>query len=303
MATVNTFTVNSRFDGLPLACMSVLPEGEPIALVQFAHGMAEHKERYLPLMTYLAEAGFACLINDHRGHGASVRDQKDLGFFYEKGDVALVEDLHLLSESFKNKFPGEKLFLVGHSMGSFAVRAYAAKYGSEIAALVISGSPGYNSAAPVALALIALIRLFRGERAKSPFLDRLLNGTFAKNFPGDSDFLWLSANRENVAAYDADPLCGFPFTANGYRALVRLMCAAYDKRKPIRRDLPVLFLSGADDPCAPNRAGFDAAVENFKLRGCALVDGKMYPGLRHEIFNEQSDEPRADLLAFLRDVL
>ena len=303
MAIVNTFTVNSRSDGLPLSVITVKPEGEPVALVQLAHGMAEHKERYIPLMTFLAEAGFACIMNDHRGHGASVRNEKDLGFFYENGDTALVDDLHQLTEQFRQEFPGKKLFLFGHSMGSFAVRAYAAKYGSDMDGLVVSGSPGYNAAAPVALVLIALIRLFKGEHSKSPFLEKLLNGAFAKNFPGDSAFLWLSANRENVAKYEADPLCGFPFTVNGYRALVKLMCAAYDKKMPIRADLPVLFLSGADDPCAPNRAGFDAAVENFKRRGCTRVSGKMYPGLRHEIFNELSSEPREDLLKFLNSSL
>ena len=300
---MKTMTIQSRADGLPLSVMTVVPEGEPIALVQLAHGMAEHKERYLPLMTKLAENGFACMINDHRGHGKSVQSEADLGYFYENGDTALVDDLKQLSDAFKQEYPNKKLFLVGHSMGSFAVRAYAGKYGDNIDALVVSGSPGYNSAASAALVLIRLIGWVKGERAKSKFLEKLLNGTFAKNFPGDSEFLWLSANRENVRKYEADPLCGFPFTVNGYRALVRLMCAAYDKKTPIREDLPVLFLSGEDDPCAPNREGFDAAVQNFRDRGCKQVNGKMYVGLRHEIFNEQSTQPQEDLLKFLQSVL
>ena len=78
-------------------------------------------------------------------------------------------------------FPGKKLTLVGHSMGSFAARAYAAKYGSDIDALVLSGSPGYNAAAPVALALIAVVRLFKDDHAKSGFLDSLLNGYYSKD--------------------------------------------------------------------------------------------------------------------------
>lgn len=299
--TTKLLTIESRADGLPLSVLLALPEGEPRALVQFSHGMAEHKERYLPLMERLANAGYACMINDHRGHGASVRSNADLGYFYNHGDTALVDDLHQLTEYFRAMFPGKKLTLVGHSMGSFAARAYAAKYGSDIDALVLSGSPGYNAAAPVALALIAVVRLFKGDHAKSGFLDSLLNGSFAKNFPGDSKFLWLSANRENVARYDADPLCGFPFTVNGYRSLVKLMRAAYDKRTRIREDLPVLFLSGADDPCAPNHAGFEAAIQNLKDRGCKNVSGKMYSGLRHEIFNETAEEPKNALMNFIAE--
>ncbi len=303
MANIKTFTIQSRADGLPLSVISVVPEGEIKALVQLAHGMSEHKERYIPLMTLLADSGYACIMNDHRGHGGSVRSESDLGFFYNNGDTALVDDMHQITELFKREYPDKKLALVGHSMGSFAVRAYAAKYGSEIDALAVSGSPGYNSAAPIALVLIALIRLFKGDHGKSRFLDNLLNGAFAKKFPDESAFGWLSANRENVTKYEADALCGFPFTVNGYRSLVKLMCAAYDKNAPIRADLPVLFLSGEDDPCAPDRKGFESAIQNFRDRGCENVSGKMYPGLRHEIFNELSDEPKRDLLSFLNTSL
>ena len=207
---MENITIASRADGLPLSVSVLRPEDEVRALVQLSHGMAEHKERYFPLMQYLADAGFACMINDHRGHGASVRSADDLGYFYKNGDTALVDDLHQLNAWFRAQYPVKKLILVGHSMGSFAARAFAAKYGDEIDVLILSGSPGYNAAAPVALALIGLMGAFKGEHAHSRFLDSLLSGGFSKNFPGDSPFLWLSANRENVAAYDADPLCGFP---------------------------------------------------------------------------------------------
>ena len=79
------------------------------------------------------------------------------------------------------------------------------------------------------------------------------------------------------------------------------MRAAYDKRTRIREDLPVLFLSGADDPCAPNRAGFEAAIQNLKDRGCKNVSGKMYPRLRHEIFNETAEEPKNALINFIAE--
>ena len=79
------------------------------------------------------------------------------------------------------------------------------------------------------------------------------------------------------------------------------MRAAYDKRTRIREDLPVLFLSGADDPCAPNHAGFEAAIQNLNDRGCKSVSGKMYPGLRHEIFNETAEEPKNALMNFIAE--
>lgn len=303
MAQTNTFTLSSEHDGLLLSVMTVVPETPPIGLVQFAHGMAEHKERYLPVMEFLAEHGYACIINDHRGHGASVRCADDLGYFYKDGGRGLIADLHQLTLWFRKSYPNLPLYLFGHSMGSLAVRAYAAKFGRDIDGLVVCGSPGMNPVAKAGLALTNVLTAAHGSRhAHSKLMDRMVNDPFYKRFPGGSYFAWLSVNVENVAAYEADPLCGFGFTLNGYRALLNLMIAAYDTKTTIRRSLPVHFMSGEDDPCAPDRAGFDAAVENIRQRGCARVTAHMYPGMRHEILNELGREQvYADLLSVLSD--
>lgn len=295
MPNMEIITLSSNHDGLPLSVAMLAPKGNIKALVQLAHGMAEHKERYYPLMGFLAERGYASIINDHRGHGASVRSADDLGYFYKDGGRGLVKDLHQLTLFFRARYPGRKLFLIGHSMGSLAVREYAARYGRDIDGLVVSGSPGMNPAAGVGLVLTNLMSLIHGgSHGKSPLLDKMINGPFSRRFP-ESPFAWLSANRENVAVYERDPLCGFPFTINGYRALLNLMRAAYDTRLNVPRSLPVHFMSGADDPCAPDRAGFDAAVENMKKRGSARMTAHMYPGLRHEIFNEGDPQVLEDL--------
>ena len=297
MAQIKTYTVKSAHDGLALSVSELLPEGRPRALVQLAHGMAEHKERYFPLMRFLADNGFACIVNDHRGHGASVRSADDLGYFYANGDDGLLKDMKQLSDAFCAAHPGLPLFLLGHSMGSLAARAYAARYGRCLRGLVLSGSPGENGAAGMGLLLTHISALLHGgEHGKSAFLAGLVGGSFAKRFPGGSPFAWLSANEANVKAYEADPLCGFPFTINGYRALLRLMQAAYDKKAPMPPELPVHFMSGEDDPCAPDRAGFESAMQNLRARGSKTVTGKMYPHLRHEIFNENEPVVLEDLL-------
>ena len=152
MSKTEMFTIPSAVDGLPLSVFVVSPEdGQPKGLVQFAHGMAEHKERYLPFMQFLADHGYACLINDHRGHGASVKSPDDLGYFYAGGAAALVADLHQLTLWFRQRYPGPKLILFGHSMGSLAVRVYRQKYDGDIDGLVVCGSPGANPAAGAGL--------------------------------------------------------------------------------------------------------------------------------------------------------
>ena len=87
------YTLISKADGLALSGLYIRPEGDVLGLVQIAHGMAEHKERYMGFMETLAQAGYACAMHDHRGHGASVKSPEDLGYFGENGDLSLVEDL------------------------------------------------------------------------------------------------------------------------------------------------------------------------------------------------------------------
>lgn len=298
MSKIEDTKIISRHDGLSLAVTTVIPDAPPVALVQFAHGMAEHKERYLPVMTFLAAHGCACVIHDHRGHGGSIREPGDLGYFYKDGGRGMIRDTHQITLWFRAKFPGVPLVLVGHSMGSLVARDYAPRYGREIDGLILSGSPGENPAARMGLVLTdVLTAVHRSRRAHSLLMDALITGVFSKRFKKEGRFGWLSANAANYAAYEADPLCGFGFTLNGYRALLNLMQAAYNTKLSIRRGLPVHFMSGEDDPCAPDRKGFDAAVENIKKRGCTRVTAKMYPGLRHEIFNEGVQEVLDDLLS------
>ena len=290
MKQPETFTLISEKDGLPLSVMLLEPEGEARALVQFSHGMVEHKERYLPFMRYLAGHGCVCIINDHRGHGASVRDAADLGYFYENGEANLVDDLRRITLWAHNKYPKLPLALFGHSMGSLAVRAYVGQYTDGVDALIVCGSPGENPAAGLGLKMIAVLSKLLGERYRSRLFYGMTIGAFQKRFPDPAHpCAWISRNPENVIAYEHDPLCSFRFTLNGNRALLRLMRRAYHLPKG-SYDLPVYFYSGADDPCAPDRKGFENAMSAMRSAGFKNVQGRMFEGMRHEILNESEKD-------------
>ena len=95
----------------------------PIGVVQLAHGMAEHIDRYDDFARFLAANGFVVGGNDHLGHGKSVNDSSELGFFAEKdGDKRIVDDMHILTKIMKKRYPDIPYFLFGHSMGSFCAR-------------------------------------------------------------------------------------------------------------------------------------------------------------------------------------
>ena len=131
---------------LQLQAAIIAPE-QPKAAVVFVHGMAEHKERYYPFMTYLCEQGFACVIYDQRGHGSTATSPEELGFFGKNGVNSLVEDARTVVQWAHGQYPGLKVFLFGHSLGSMVVRCFAKKYDAEIDGLVVCGSPSGNGVA------------------------------------------------------------------------------------------------------------------------------------------------------------
>ena len=295
--------IQSEADGLMLSVLIAEPEGDPRALVQIAHGMAEHKARYLDFIEALTQAGYAVLIHDHRGHGASAKTADDLGYFGSVGADGMLADLKQLTGLMTARHPGLPLCLFGHSMGSLAARAYARSDDGGLSALIVCGCPSENPSARAGRALVRVLKWLRGERHRSALMDQLTNGPFRKQLPALSGaFGWLNSDPEAVAAYERDEQCGFNFTLNGYEALMKLLRAAYARdgwalRKP---ELPILFISGADDPCMIDRTRLDAAVRRMREVGYTSVSLHVYEGMRHEILLEPGRaQVYADVVAFL----
>lgn len=289
------FQIVSDYDGLKLDVLALLPEGGDVVkgIVQISHGMCENKERYEPLMEFLCERGFVCVIHDHRGHGRSVKSPEDLGYMYGGGADAMVEDLFQLTQAIRRHWEKEPLILIGHSMGTLVARSYVKKYDDKIDVLVLSGSPSRNPALRAGQAVAYIQKLLQGRRHKSKLLEALSFGPYVKKFAQEeSRFAWCCSDKKVVEAYDSSPLCGFTFTVDGYLALFQLMERTYGSfgwqcKNP---DLPILFVSGADDPCLTNVRRFKAALDHMRRQGYWNVRGKLYPGLRHEIFNETEKE-------------
>ena len=296
--------INSNCDNLPLAVAVFEPEGEVKGIVQFAHGMAEHKERYFGFMEYLAEAGYASIINDHRGHGASVKSTDDLGYFYDETATYIVEDIHQLTEYIKERIPGVPVCLFGHSMGSIVARQYLKEYDKDIDKAVICGAPGKNPVVGVAKLLIKIQTKQHGDRYRSPLMYNLSVGGYSKKLPNaETECDWLTVNKENVKAYIEDPLCGFKFTLNGYKNLIGLLAAIFEKDgwKVAKKDMPIFFIAGSEDPVIEKESLWLASQEFLTKQGYTNVSGKLYKGLRHEILLEDSkEEVYSDVLEFLQ---
>ncbi len=280
--------INSSCDNLPLDVI-ISTCADPKGIVQIAHGMCEYKERYLDFINNLNQNGYIVIIHDHRGHGKSVLNENDLGFFYNDGASAIVEDIYLLSKYIKNRFNDLPLYLLGHSMGSLIVRNYIQKYDYEIDGLIICGSPSYNKLTKVGKVVCKLFMVVKDERYCSKLMQKMFFGAFNKRFDKQNE--WICSDRNIVDAYNQDPLCTFIFTINGFYNLLTLMQRTYQSIDySINSELPILFISGRDDPCLINEKAFKQAVNHIKNNGYKDVNVILFDKMRHEILNEQNKQ-------------
>ena len=281
--------IKSACDELMLDVLTVVPDGEIKGIVQISHGMAEHKERYIPFMEFLAKNGYVTVIHDHRGHGKSVKSKADLGYFYEENAEYVVEDLHQITTFIKNKYPNQKVILLGHSMGSMIVRKYIKKYDNDIDKLIVCGSPSKNPLVDLALLLVKILKAFKGEHYRSNLVQKLAFGKYGKKFQqSKSENVWICSDNKVVNNYDDDELCGFTFTLNGFSNLFHVMKDIYSKKDWAlsHKNLPILFIAGADDQVIINEKKWLESQEFLKNLGYENIEKILYPNMRHEILNE-----------------
>ena len=273
----------------------------PRGLVQIVHGMSEHVERYEGFASFLCEQGFAVCANDHIGHGKSVSSAEDLGHMpLEVGEDVLVADvqtlrelaLERLSQRCDMRVSGIPYVIFGHSMGSFITRVFLTRHAFGVRAAVLCGTghqPRPLSAA--GKALTGSLAKKHGERYVSELVDGMGAGGYGR-----------ATDPEVVAEYQRDPLCGQKFTVGAYHVLTSLVSDATDLRlaRRVPHALPLLFVSGDQDPVGECGAGVHRAAEMYRKAGVESVTEKLYPGMRHEILNEPvKGEVHRDVLAWL----
>lgn len=265
---------------------------EPIAVLQIAHGVAEHILRYDDFARYLNDRGILVAGHDHLGHGKSLPEGGTPVYFGDGSTwETVVDDIHLLHDRLREQYPDLPILLMGHSMGSFLSRSYLIRYPGTVDAAIIMGT-GWQPKAVVAggLAVARATAAVVGESGTSDLVTQLAFGAYNKQFaPNRTSCDWLSADTDNVDAYMADPLCGADATVGLFRQM--LLGIRFNQRlSNLRRmdaQTPVLFIAGDKDPVGANGAGVRRTYQEFLRAGMQDCTLKLYPGLRHEILNEK----------------
>ena len=306
--TKNEFFFPSTNGTSHIHAIEWLPEdGEIRAVLQIAHGVAEYVDRYDGFARFLTQHGIAVVGNDHLGHGKSVADDSELGWFGDEGGwMTVVDDIKRLRDLSGEKHPGKPYFLLGHSMGSFLTRSFIIRYPDALDGVILSGTGQQSAAACFAGSLLAGREIRRnGSKYRSETLQKLAFGSYLKKIDkpsGPND--WLSRDAELIRRYSEDALCGYTVSA----ALMRDMMFGLDFiRKPanlakMKKTMPVLFFSGTDDPVGGWSKGVRRVVASFIRAGMKDVTLRLYDGGRHEMLNETNkQEVYDDVLAWLNE--
>lgn len=259
----------------------------PKAVIKIIHGMEEHQNRYVPFAEYLQNEGYTVVTADLRGHG---RSAPLLSHIADKnGHKLLNEDEEVIKEYIQKRFPELPLYLFGHSMGSIIARTVIQNHAKDYKKCVLCGYPNANPISGVAIFLTVVLRLFKGPKGYSKLLTDAVLGPFSKAIPNAKTPIdWLSYNEENVNKYDADPLCGEEFTIGSYNALVHLtdLIGKAGKYKKDNLNLPILLISGEDDPCTGGEKGRLSTLNTLQKAGYKDIKVVTYEKMRHEILNE-----------------
>lgn len=284
---MKTEKIKSSSDNLELELAYIEPKEEIKGVVQISHGMSEHKERYYDFMEYLKNQGYVVVINDHRGHGSSVKNKEELGYFYTEDINYIINDLYDVTKYIKNKYKDKKIYLFSHSMGTLVARGYIQKYDNEIEKLVLCGPPTKNELTKFAIKLSQVSKYINKDTKPSKLLNKLTFGSYNRGNTINNE--WLSKSIDNVNNYNEDELCGFIFTGNGFINLYKLMDNAFcrENYKMQNKSLPIFVIAGSKDPVIQDEKKFLELVDFLKELGYKDVTSKLYKDLKHEILNEE----------------
>ena len=287
------FKILSSDGSTELAAYRTVP-AHPRAMLQIAHGMCEYFLRYEGFAHYLAEEDFLVFGHDHLGHGYTAKTPEDLGFTASGGGAEyLVEDVHQLSLHMKAEHPTLPLILFGHSMGSFIAREVITRHGKDYTAAIICGTGGPDMPAGAGRMLASLLMLLFGERHRSRLLKSIAFAGYNKKFEKGCDKnAWLTRDHAVVERYNADPLCAYTFTLRAYHDLFTLvsLVSRKDWAGKLPKDLPILVVSGENDPVGSWGVGVRKVADRLQEAGILDVMLKLYPDMRHEILNELEHE-------------
>lgn len=286
-----------------------VPAAKPKGIIQLVHGFGEHSRRYFHMIVNLMEAGYIVAADDHVGHGKTAMYNDTWGDWGDKGFHTMMEDEHILKTHVCELYPNLPYFIYGHSMGSFIVRDFIAKYGDELTGAIICGTAGTFRGAPeVQAALEKVVAEGKGEESNPEYAGNLLGWMGERCGEVKLGNEWICADPYVQVDHANDPFDAFTkATSNRSMLYFTQMMEAINGTQwaeKVPKELPIYNIAGDQDPVGEYGEGV-YQVSNWLAKTGHNVKTKLYSGYRHEIHNYAAikNEVSAGIIEFLNDVL
>lgn len=259
------------------------------AIVIILHGMTESKELYSDFAEYLAVKGYGVITYDHIGHGESINNDDEKGYFAkENGYEYLTKDVeYVINEASKLNLP---IFLFGHSMGSLIARNYVANALEEkIDGLILCGTIGQQWAIDGAIQLAEYMIENKGPRYRSRKLQEVVITAFKWKFENMKyKNEWATRDRDFIEKTKSNKKINFIFTASGFKDVFELVKITGKKEsiEKIPKNLPILIISGGDDILGEYSEGIRRLEQAYNKEGIKDVTVKIYEDSRHALLHD-----------------
>ncbi len=277
------------------------PEGKPIGIVQFIHGMTEHAGRYEELAKILTAQGYLCIAEDHHGHGYTAPTTNKLGILPSDWKE-IANDIHAVSKIVKKEYPDLELFIIGNSWGSYLAQYYIEKWGSEISGCILVGTSGAQPNLKFIRFFSTMMSFFKKD-SPGKFLAKRLFGIYNQHFkPIKTDFDWFSSDSKEVDKFIKDPRTGFIPSNGFFRELAKLLLYIWDTKneRKIPKNLPIYIMAGKEDSVSFGTHLISPLIKRYEDYGIKDVSWKYYSDARHDIFHELNrKEVFEDLLKWI----
>ena len=287
-ATPTTLTSTT---GAALALRRQPAVGRRRAILQICHGLGEYSGRYRPFAEFMADRGFEVYAHDHRGHGLTKAPDAVQGRFAEKGGVdTVIADVAAVTDHAKAEHPGLPVLLFGHSMGGLIALNTALTHPRSYQALAVWNSNfAVGVMGRVAQLVLKSERALKGSDVPSAILPRLTFETWGRSMPNyKSQADWLSRDRAEVEAYEADPLCGFDISISLWLDVFALSFRGTEPSllAGVPKKLPIHLVGGGQDPATDRAKAIGWLSHRLASAGFSRVSKTIYPEMRHETLNE-----------------
>lgn len=286
--SVRKETYNFMTLGTKLQVNQFEPDGRPLGVIHFVHGLTEYVDMYDDLGNWFASRGYVFVAQEIEGHGTSKVSNTSMHCY---GWEYMIDDVLYVYDNTKYLYPSAPYIMIGFSLGSFLVRDFLAKFNDKKVDKAVLIGTGHIPVGILncVLGIVAVDIKIHGETAKTNLVHNLSFCNYNKKFkPNKTMFDWIYTNPETAKEYENDTRRGGDLTCKFFMEFLRGMkkCAESKNITQLGKTCNrILLISGTEDPVGGTK-GVESVRKLLEKYGNCRVSTVLYNNLRHGVLME-----------------